>query len=353
MNRRQVIALALITLLIPGLLLSTAVVLRLGWSKYEPPGAPLVSRFYAPWDAFVWAFDWGFQPEFRGMFVQGIALAFVPIAFAGALLGLRAATHGKLNAHGSGGQLHSGDQYLGTPTMLRARGDVRTSGDGIVLGKDGADILRVSDDAHVLVLGPSRSGKTVGTIVPTLLEQRGSMFVHDPKHELAEITGRWRSELGNCYSIDPTNWHADGFNPLLEICTDEHLIGDCQIVLSAVGERWRCQQLWQVGSRKILGRDGRPADHLLADLHAAVAATGFGDAVRLRDGGDAEALSDRFGIRFCGELTRRHGSRHIGRYGACDPPGARAAHVGRNQRVDDGEARVADRSVNPRDNQPK
>ena len=53
--------------------------------------------------------------------------------------------------------------------------------DGVVLGQWGGEYLRHNGPEHVLCFAPTRSGKGVGLVVPTLLTWPGSAIVHDIK----------------------------------------------------------------------------------------------------------------------------------------------------------------------------
>ena len=55
--------------------------------------------------------------------------------------------------------------------------------DGVVLGKLDRNYLRHDGAEHVLCFAPTRSGKGVGLVVPTLLTWPGSSIVHDIKGE--------------------------------------------------------------------------------------------------------------------------------------------------------------------------
>src|SRR3546814_7042086 len=60
--------------------------------------------------------------------------------------------------------------------------------DGVVLGKLNRDYLRHDGPEHVLCFAPTRSGKGVGLVVPTLLTWPGSAIVHDIKGENWQLT---------------------------------------------------------------------------------------------------------------------------------------------------------------------
>jgi type IV secretion system protein VirD4 len=66
-----------------------------------------------------------------------------------------------------------------TPREVRAAG--LSGPDGVVLGRFGRDHLRHNGPEHVLCFAPTRSGKGVGLVVPTLLTWPASAIVHDIK----------------------------------------------------------------------------------------------------------------------------------------------------------------------------
>ena len=70
---------------------------------------------------------------------------------------------------------------------------------------------------HVLVVGGTRSGKTVGVIVPSLLTWPKSVVVFDPKGELWRMTSGFRSSFSHCVYFNPTRSDSVKYNPLLEV----------------------------------------------------------------------------------------------------------------------------------------
>ncbi|ODT17195.1 MAG: conjugal transfer protein TraG [Kaistia sp. SCN 65-12] len=111
-------------------------------------------------------------------------------------------------------------------------GEARHAGligpDGVVLGKLGADYLRHEGPEHVLCFAPTRSGKGVGLVVPTLLTWPGSSIVHDIKGENWELTSGFRSRHGRVLLFDPTNAASAAYNPLLEVRRGEWEVRDVQ-----------------------------------------------------------------------------------------------------------------------------
>jgi type IV secretion system protein VirD4 len=100
--------------------------------------------------------------------------------------------------------------------------------DGVVLGRLGQDYLRHDGPEHVLCFAPTRSGKGVGLVVPTLLTWPGSAIVHDIKGENFELTSGFRSRHGRVLLFDPTNAGSAAYNPLLEVRRGEWEVRDVQ-----------------------------------------------------------------------------------------------------------------------------
>ena len=110
--------------------------------------------------------------------------------------------------------------------------EARTAGlldpDGVMLGRLGQDYLRHDGPEHVLCFAPTRSGKGVGLVVPTLLTWSGSAIVHDIKGENFELTSEFRSRHGRVLLFDPTNAGSAAYNPLLEVRRGEWEVRDVQ-----------------------------------------------------------------------------------------------------------------------------
>jgi type IV secretion system protein VirD4 len=88
---------------------------------------------------------------------------------------------------------------------------------GVVLGRFHNNYLRHDGPEHVLCFAPTRSGKGVGLVVPTLLTWPGSAIVHDIKGENWSLTAGFRSGFGRVLLFDPTNLESAAYNPLLEV----------------------------------------------------------------------------------------------------------------------------------------
>ncbi len=102
--------------------------------------------------------------------------------------------------------------------------------DGVVLGRFGRSYLRHDGPEHVLCFAPTRSGKGVGLVVPTLLTWPGSAIVHDIKGENWRLTAGWRARFGRVLVFDPTNPNSSAYNPLLEVRRGDAEVRDVQNV---------------------------------------------------------------------------------------------------------------------------
>ena len=100
--------------------------------------------------------------------------------------------------------------------------------DGVVLGRFEKDYLRHDGPEHVLCFAPTRSGKGVGLVVPSLLTWPGSAIVHDIKGENWQLTSGFRSRHGRVLLFDPTNPKSSAYNPLLEVRRGEWEVRDVQ-----------------------------------------------------------------------------------------------------------------------------
>ena len=111
-------------------------------------------------------------------------------------------------------------------------GEVKEAGflnpDGVVLGRWDRDYLRHNGPEHVLCFAPTRSGKGVGLVVPTLLTWPGSAIVHDIKGENWGLTAGFRERHGRVLLFDPTDPASSPYNPLLEVRRGDKEVRDVQ-----------------------------------------------------------------------------------------------------------------------------
>jgi len=99
---------------------------------------------------------------------------------------------------------------------------------GLFLGQHEHSYLRHDGPEHVMAFAPTRSGKGVGLVIPTLLGWTGSAVIHDIKGENWELTGGWRSRFSHCLLFNPTDARSARYNPLLEVRRGPNEVRDAQ-----------------------------------------------------------------------------------------------------------------------------
>lgn len=112
------------------------------------------------------------------------------------------------------------------PSEIRKAGMLADS--GVILGRVGKKYLRHDGAEHILCFAPTRTGKGVGLVIPTLLTWPGSCIVHDIKGENWKLTAGFRAQHGRVLLFDPTNKASAAYNPLLEVRRGEREVRDVQ-----------------------------------------------------------------------------------------------------------------------------
>ncbi|WP_163266309.1 conjugal transfer protein TraG [Chelativorans alearense] len=176
-------------------------------------GAPWFVLFgwpvYDPWKLFEW---WYFYEAYAPEVFKKAGM----LAAASSIMGCAAAITGSLwRARQSGPVTTYGSSRWATPREIRRAGLFRPA--GVFLGRVGDDYLRHDGPEHVMAFAPTRSGKGVGLVVPTLLSWTGSAVIHDIKGENWQLTAGWRSKFSHCLLFNPTDPRSARYNPLLEV----------------------------------------------------------------------------------------------------------------------------------------
>ena len=164
---------------------------------------------YYPWRLFEWwyAFE-PYAPEVfatGGWMAIGSALAGVAVAVVGSVWRGRQAK--RLTTFGS--------SKWATDKDLKSSGLFEPK--GVFIGRTENNYIRHDGPEHVMTFAPTRSGKGVGLVVPTLLSWPHSAVIHDIKGENWTLTSGWRSSFSYCLLFDPTNPASAKYNPLLEV----------------------------------------------------------------------------------------------------------------------------------------
>lgn len=120
-------------------------------------------------------------------------------------------------------------------SVMEAAKQGLTSKRGIVLGTLSGATLRSDEPAHVLVVGPSRSGKGTGFVLPNGYLWDGSAVFFDPKRENFDALANHRASIGNkVFMFSPGSNDTHRYNPLDFVRRDERMATDCLVVASFV-----------------------------------------------------------------------------------------------------------------------
>ncbi len=205
----------------------------LAWQLQFPQelGAPLSNIFgfplYAPWALFLWDYQFG-------AYVPSIVERAYLLVYAGVAGGilctlLASVIQSQRRTHPT----TYGSARWAMPREIAASGLL--SGKGVVLGKNAdGSYLRHDGPEHVKVIAPTRSGKGVGVVVPTLLTWSESVLVYDLKSENWSLTAGYRSTFSRVIYFNPNDRASAHFNPLSEVRLGELEVRDVQNVADMI-----------------------------------------------------------------------------------------------------------------------
>jgi len=202
-----------------------------GFADQPELGRPLFwfqgHAVYAPFDYFVWLNRWNaYAPHRFDMALFWIYGAVLTGIFVAILYNVwRARGSAVVTTYGS--------------ARWADRDDIEGSGligrGGVVLGRtERGEYLTHDGPEHIEVTAPSRSGKGVGIVVPTLLVWRGSVVVNDIKGENWTLTSGFRSRFGYVLAFNPSSRETCRFNPLMEIRPGDFEVRDAQNVCDMI-----------------------------------------------------------------------------------------------------------------------
>ncbi|ARS49355.1 conjugal transfer protein TraG [Ectopseudomonas mendocina] len=189
---------------------------RLGAPWFDLLGTPV----YHPWRLFEWWFVFdAYAPE---VFNVGGSIAacssLLALVMAIGMAIWRARQARRVTTYGSA-------RWADADEVRRAG---LTQQAGVFLGQFDDQYLRHEGPEHVLTFAPTRSGKGIGLVVPTLLSWPASAVIHDIKGENWSLTAGWRSRFSHCLLFNPTDLASAAYNPLLEVRRGAHEVRDVQ-----------------------------------------------------------------------------------------------------------------------------
>ncbi|MBS0220933.1 MAG: conjugal transfer protein TraG [Proteobacteria bacterium] len=189
---------------------------RLGDPWFTALGLPV----YYPWRLFEWWYAYeGYAPQLfdeAGVMAASSGFLGIIVAVIGSLWRARQAR--LVTTYGS--------------SRWASRREIDRAGlyhpSGVFLGRLNDRYLRHDGPEHVMAFAPTRSGKGVGLVIPTLLSWTESAVVHDIKGENWQLTAGWRSRFSHCLMFNPTDPRSARYNPLLEVRKGPDEVRDVQ-----------------------------------------------------------------------------------------------------------------------------
>jgi len=205
-----------------------------------------IGHIYPPWSILVWGVKW--YNEYPDAFMKAgsigmmiITVGLLSVAVAKIIIANTSKANQKL--HGSARWAEKKDiQQAGLLPRDRSFFEIITRkpehvSTGVYVGgwqdkKGRFYYLRHSGPEHVLTYAPTRSGKGVGLVVPTLLSWAASCVITDLKGELWALTAGWRQKhaKNKVLRFEPASTSGGVcWNPLDEIrIGTEYEVGDAQ-----------------------------------------------------------------------------------------------------------------------------
>lgn len=204
-----------------------------------------VSHVYWPWAIFSWWHRW--NTTYPNAFMRAGSIGAMVCGVS--LLGLAITRAVRANSNKANAYLHGSARWANqkdieaaglmprTVTALqKLLGKKTVSHGGVYVGawvdKRGKQhYLRHAGPEHILCYAPTRSGKGVGLVVPTLLSWSQSAVITDLKGELWAMTAGWRQKhaRNKVLRFEPSTAGGVCWNPLDEIrIGTEYEVGDVQ-----------------------------------------------------------------------------------------------------------------------------
>ncbi len=117
------------------------------------------------------------------------------------------------------------------------------------LGAHGARSIWLPEDEHLLVLGPTGSGKSSALAIPAILEWPGPVVVTDPKGELVRTTLAARLAIGPAAVFAPLMEPSARWNPLESIESSDDALRVASFLMGRAPER---EPFWHDLARQLL-----------------------------------------------------------------------------------------------------
>jgi type IV secretion system protein VirD4 len=210
--------------------------------KWDFANTPPISVRHGFPLAYWHAWTYGQDPRYRQRILENAGLALGVLALLGGGIVVLFLANRPSTLHG--------DARFGT---IRDARSARLLGkSGLILGKLGGHVLRSNDPGHILVVGPTRSGKGISFVIPNGHAWAGSMVVLDIKMENHDAFAKARKAAGNAiFVFAPGSVKTHRYNPLDFVRSGPEMATDCQNIagfLTAVQN----ENEWSLAARKLV-----------------------------------------------------------------------------------------------------
>lgn len=219
--RRYAIPLFIFCIYVLGVNIGLTQWIAQNFSYHTSLGKTLFKEYYVPWSWISWTgiYSSAYPHFFQKVFAVAIA-GFVGAVFLGMvfLVRSRKLTQGNATLHGTA-HFASKEEVRESGLQDRVKGVYVGAYKEHMFGKK--LYLRHDGKEHIFCFAPTRSGKGVGLILPTLLSWTESVFVLDIKGENFALTSGWRQKHANNSIIrfqpNCNDGTASCFNPFAEV----------------------------------------------------------------------------------------------------------------------------------------
>lgn len=196
-------------------------------------GKAVIGGFYWPWKWIEWSVQfWSTSVVTKAIVMMSFGMVVIFAIYGIGLVLISRRSSAVENLHGSA-------QWASEKEVLDSN---LVGNEGVYIGgftdkKKVVHYLRHNGPEHVLAFAPTRSGKGVGLVLPTLLSWPHSVLVYDIKGENFALTSGWRQKHANnlVMKFDPASTESDtvSFNPLEEMrLGGQEDVGDAQNIAS-------------------------------------------------------------------------------------------------------------------------
>lgn len=192
--------------------------------NYHPGLGVNWNGLYAPWKIVTWFDSWGWK--YPDIFIKSgsFGMLFLALLMVVSMYYKAAAE----NRAKSVDDLHASARWATKDDIIRMGllHKTHSGKPGVIVGgwlEPSTGILHYLTHfgpEHILTYAPTRSGKGVGLVIPTLLSWNHSVVVSDIKSELYELTAGWRKSIGQkVIRFQPASRLWARWNPLDEVRT--------------------------------------------------------------------------------------------------------------------------------------